>query len=926
MATDADLVVPMRWKAFAAPTLPLISAPPARAARPGPRDLHADVPELLDSLAAAVEYGDHLDAYLYACGIGQIVEDRLAGTDAVSRRLAGYLGSRGGGLPVGALRRGLDARAAVASLGPARRALRDWNGHVARLGARLADVVSGAEPAGLDEPLGRVRGGFPGSELLEGALLRQPSCFRSFDQRPRDIKELAARFAGRYPDRAAPVLVLGVRTSGGYLAPLAGSALRALGFTDVRVRTTRPGERLLSGETGLVRGLAAAGALVMLLDDPPASGASLAAAAAAVEAAGFARDRIVLTYAAFDAGGSAGPIERWPQVVLEGGSWHVRRQLGRSSLVRALSALFPGEIVDVEAVDVEAVDVTVDAVGMPSRAGHLAVPLTARIGSRQLPMVAESTGLGYLGRHAADVAHALSGQVPHVYGVVDAILLRERLRGEDADREARSGRAVPAEPIAQYVAARRQILPLADDRSALLGGRQPVWEIAARVLAKGFGRLGTPLRPMLIDPLLRTLSTAETPCLVDGNTHPDLWREDGRGGWSKTDYDDGCFSHLDLATYDAVYDLPGAVLDRPELEEALVARYQDATGEKISAARWCVYKLVHAWNARRRTAADPRQASEQAVRQFLSGVYVRDVDTEADGPWCALDVDGVLENDAFGFSASSPAGLMALRALRVHGYRVLLATGRSLADVRERCAAYRLAGGAAEYGAVVYDAAGDETTPLVPEHDGELAATLTRLPGVAADPGFRHCVRAFRRSAGGGGTRGLDASRIPQGGRYSVVRGDAQTDFVPRGVNKIDAVRALMRLLDDDAGPGAAPDLAVGDTAPDVAMLKAARLGFAPGNADRGLMRIAGVPVLRASYQAGLAAAVGRLIGHAPGGCPMCRAPEPSAEDRALLALLAIPEAGRSGAPARLARLARLALAGAPAGSGGRHTITRGLT
>ena len=920
----------MHWKAFTAPALPLISAPAIRGARPGPRDLHADVPELLDGLAEAVERGDHLDAYLYTCGIGQIVEDRLAGTDSVPRRLVEYLGDRGGGLPAGVLRRGLDTGATAASLGPARRALREWNGHVARLGALLADVVLGAEATGLDAPLGRVRSGFPGSALLEGALLRQPSCFRSFDQRPRDVVELVGRFAEQYPDRAVPVLALGVRTSGSYLAPLAGSALRTLGFARVRVRTTRPGERLLSGEPGLVRRLVDEGGLVMVLDDPPASGASLEAAAAAVEAAGFARDRVVLAFAAFDADGSAGvarpvgtagPIARRPRVVLEAASWHVRRQLGHSSLAGALSALFPGEPVVVAA----------DAPGLPSRAGHLAVHLMARVGPKRMPIVAESTGLGYLGAHAADVARALSGQVPQVYGVVDGILFRDRLPGEDPDREALDG-TVSAERIAQYVAARRRSLAVAEDRSALLCGRQPVWEIAARVLAKGFGRLGTPLRPMLIDPLLRTLLETETPCLVDGNADPDLWCEDGCGGWFKTDYDDGCFSHLDLATYDAIYDLAGAALARPGLEPHLVARYQEATGERISAARWCVHKLVHAWNVRRRRGGEPERraaerASARAVRQFLSGLYLRDLETEPDGPWCALDVDGVLENDAFGFPASSPAGLMALRALRAHGFRVLLATGRPIEDVRERCAAYRLPGGAAEYGAILHDATSGANTPLVPEHDGELATRLSRLPGVSVDPEYRHCVRAFVDDAGGTGRRGLDGSRIAAHGyehwHYSVVRGDAQTDFVPRGVNKIVAVRALMRLLNGDARSGAPLSLAVGDTAPDVAMLKAARLGFAPGNADRRLMRVAGVPVLRPSYQAGLAAAVGRLIGHAPGSCQKCRAPDLSAEDRALLAVLAIPEAGRSGAPARLARLA---MVGASVGPGGTRGTVRGLT
>lgn len=74
----------------------------------------------------------------------------------------------------------------------------------------------------------------------------------------------------------------------------------------------------------------------------------------------------------------------------------------------------------------------------------------------------------------------------------------------------------------------------------------------------------------------------------------------------------------------------------------------------------------------------------------------------ADG-LCAFDLDGVLETRWHDFPAITPAGALALRALSRHGFRPVLATGRSLREVQSRCAAYRLAGGVAEYGAVIYD-------------------------------------------------------------------------------------------------------------------------------------------------------------------------------------------------------------------------------
>jgi hydroxymethylpyrimidine pyrophosphatase-like HAD family hydrolase len=517
-------------------------------------------------------------------------------------------------------------------------------------------------------------------------------------------------------------------------------------------------------------------------------------------------------------------------------------------------------------------------------------------------------GLGYLGRHAAEIARELGGEVPRVYGVVDGVMIRDRMAGEGNAGGANSRAVgeqracVPPEVVADYVDYRRRALPVREDRSVLLGGRQPVWEIAARILARGFGRLGTPVRPLLVDPLTRALSESDQPCLVDGDVHPGLWHSDDLGGWAKTAFADGCFSHLDLASYDALYDLAAAAVAEPESEDRLLARYEKASGECVSASRWCVYKLVHAWNMQRRGGGGARLQQAGAVRRFLTDLFLADLDVEPQGPWCALDVDGCLENDVFGFSVSSPSGVLALRALRAHGFRVVLSTGRPLSDVRERCAAYRLFGAVAEYGAVLFEAETGHDTALVPDSDGELAEALGAMPGVSVDGDYRCCVRAFR--GGGGRRRGLaDADWLGMGAArdYAVVEGDGQTDFLPRGIGKVEGVRELIKA----AGGGDQPlALAVGDRAPDIGMLRAAELGFAPGNADRALMASAGVRVLRHSYQAGLAQAVGRLIGHRVGGCPVCRAPKLGAEDRALLALLAVPEAGRIGMPARAAKLA----------------------
>jgi hydroxymethylpyrimidine pyrophosphatase-like HAD family hydrolase/GT2 family glycosyltransferase/adenine/guanine phosphoribosyltransferase-like PRPP-binding protein len=891
---------------------------PPDAPRPPVPDLHADAAELLHLLHDAAARGDLLDAYLAVCGLDQIIEDRIRGTSTLARRLADHTAADDRGTAGQAALRILDTTTALGLLSPGHRELDHWHRRIQDLSAILAAFDETDDR--LDGALAAVGTTVPphAARLLSGAVLRPPACFRSFDQHPRDIDLLIDRFAARYPDRARPLLILGVRTSGTYLAPLAAARARALGYRDVIVRTIRPGERLMSGETRTLHRILHAGGLALILDDPPSTGRSFARVARAAERAGFPRSRVVLAFAAFEGADTPKHLRGRPAVTLPAADWDIRRRLAPDAIHNLVTALL--------AADTKILAITDAPPGNPTRLGHLSVPLTVTIatdrGPFELPMTAEGCGLGYLGRHAADVADALNGTVPHVYGIADGILLRERGAAQPASASGPASasasassaavrRAVPPDTLADYVIARQNALPLATDRSMLLRGREPAWEIGARLLAATLGRPGTPLRPLLIDPILRQLLHAEHPCIVDGRMLPWLWSSDGEG-WHKTDFDEGSFSHLDLASADALFDLAGAAVLAPEAEDKLIARYQQTTGTAISPARWCVLKLVHAWNLQRLQqlgaaaeldTLDPARIQDRAVQQFYHHLYLADLDDEPRGAWCALDLDGTLETDLLGFPTTSPAGALCLRALRAHGYRTLIATGRSIPEVQDRCTHYRLPGAVAEYGAALFNAASGETATLVPEHDGALAAELQALPFTHTDPRYRCCVRAYHRT--GRRRTGLPPEIIDDiETRHQViaVNGDSQTDFLPRGLDKILGIDALTQLIDGTPGTIA---LAVGDSRSDLATLQAAHLGLAPGNGDRSALGAAGIEILPGHYQRGLTQAVARLLGHAPGNCRTCRPPEPAPAEQALLAILALPEAGRRGTATGLIRVAR---------------------
>ena len=919
-----------------------------------PVDLHADLAELLRSLAGAGARRDVIDTYLVACGIAQVVEDWLDGIGWSARRAAALLGGRGASGR--AVRVGVDAAAAIHRTPAAGRRVLALHGLVTTLISVLADAVvdplvsAGAAPGfpgRADELVGRVScfrlDRLPGR--LCGQLMRPPSCFRSFDQHPRDLVELASRFAALHPERDRWLLVLGVRTSGGYLAPLTAAALRAMGYRQAAALSVRPGARLprtplLSARTG--RG----GGLVLVVDDPPSTGGSMAAVAQAVQRRGFGPQQIVPVFAAFGSGTAPPALRGYPCVVLPAADWHIRKLLSPAALRTSAAAAFP---------DRELIEITADEPGLPSRDGHLAVRCTAwfRDGDGMRPaesveLVAEGAGTGYLGRHAVAVASRLPTLVPRVHGYLDGVLLR-------AHGAAYPAESVPPETMVGYAAARQRDLAVGRDRSAALQGRQPVWEIGARILARGFGRLGPAVRPFLVDPALRSFLRADNPCLIDGRTAVSGWEWNAgpSEGLRKTDFDDGSFSHLDLAAYDAAYDLAGAAARVPQAEQELLDGFEQVTGDRVDRARWCVYLLVQAWNldrveagpvpgtgstpgsgsdqhvaepfgARRGSAPGRRDAGRiqaRAVQDLFGRLFLGDLDSEPDGPWCVLDVDGVLELDFGGFPATTVSGMGALRALRAHGFRVVLATGRSAPEVLDRCAAYRLAGGVAEYGAVVCDARGGAGAgarppdPWVRRREA-LVADLSADPSVRLDPKYSRCVRATRYADGARRT-GLDARALERIAAahpgFTPVRGDAQTDFVPEGVTKEQGVRHLLGLFGDAQAPVA---LAVGDTAMDLGILRMARLGLAPAHADDGL-RAAGVGRTRSPYQDGLAQAVARLLGHRPGSCRACRTPRLTPGEQLVLGLLSAGQGGRRGFPSAL-RTVAAARRSAGSGSGTR--------
>ena len=868
---------------------------------------------LAERLRDALRDEQWLDAYLLAVGLGQMADDRLHADLLLLHRAASYLDgmpSRQAQLAAAAAScAGKLYAAAWAGANPAIRRLARARQPLAELTSLLADQV--LVPARISDPsqfTALLRASVSAISSVGGDRMRVPTCFHSFDQHPDDAWWLVRAFMQRYPERRGPLCVVGVRTSGSYLAPLHAAAFRACGESSVDVLTYRPGRPFLRSERAVLKAVAKAGGWVLIADDPPASGKALASTARAVAKAGVPDSRIAFLIPTFGTAEQLPAVLRdWAAVLQPWADWSIHDRLACEPVRRTLTDLVGPEM--------EVREVT--TLGTPCPAderGHVRGRFSVRLADRgtgeemRRDLVVEGAGLGYLGRQGVAVANAIADHVPHVYGFADGLLYRDWL-----PPVTRPGSGAPAaalaEMVASYVYARRKSLPAPSASVASLAGRDPAWEVAAKVLSGQYGQLSVPARPLLLEPLIRRLLEHEQPTVLDGKTDLRHWLPDpaASGELRKADFYQRAFGHHDLASYDPVFDLAGAAADPPthDFEQEVRRAYQRVSGDEVNGERWLLYRLAQLWrlgHAGDLGRRDVKQRSAAAVHDYLAELYLRGL-PPATGPLCAIDLDGVLECHALGFPATSPTGALALRALVAHGYRPVLATGRSMPEVRDRCLAFGLAGGVAEYGAALY--CDGESVDLRPAQSRVLLDRvrdqLSRHAAVMVDPQYQYSVRA---SCGGGPLPADIVNEVRSLGAAEtrIVHGDRQTDIIATGIDKGSGLRALAALMSD---PGCA--FAMGDTASDIPLFACAQLARAPRNADFGDCAVS-VQRTRHAYQAGLSEACSDVLGHRPGRCRICRPSAFAPRTKAVLTILDLRANGLASIGRETAALGALAV------------------
>lgn len=822
-----------------------------------------------------------VDAFLLAAALRQVVEDvleadpwRLGAAQRVfggrARRVARTVATTSA-----ALRR------------PSGRAVRAFDTQLAPIVDELADaVVAGALPAQWAPRVRSLACALPADRALQRAVTRPPTAFRDFDQHPEDIRELVDRLLATIPP--GPLVVVGVRTSGSYLAPLTAAHLRAAGRPDASALSMRPFVPLTQAKRRVLR---SAGTIIVT-DDAPASGGSLLEVAEAIQRLGIPGAAIRLMLQLLDGDDDVPPpLRRYSSVLLEWPEWSIHTRLTPAAIKEALEQLWPARAI-------ESVTVAGAVTGLPR--GHCGRRYRVICAGGVEHVEASGTGLGYLGRSSLAVQAALNEYVVPTHGIVDGVAFRpwsSDARRPDLNDDALAG------GIASYAAQREARLAVATDATALLAGQDPVWEVASNQLAQAFGRGWRAARLLAVDRVAEECLRALRPAVIDGRMSQDCWSVVD-GSLVKAGAAERAFCNRNLAHVDVAYDVASGAVAWPQLATRLRREFGELSGAAIDAERWLILRLVALWAAERDAELSghaARRAGSRALQEYIAEVYLDDLEAPGSGPLCAIDLDGVLETETLGFLGTSPAGGRSLRALRAHGFRPILVSGRSATEVAERCHAYGLVGGVAEYGAVTCGTRGEDVrsvpSPAETATLDRVREDLRAVGGVEVSSDYRCIVRAWSRDDRGR-RRPVPETALTGWPGVRIVHGDDQTDVVPAGVDKGTGLHALLARMGEP--PRIA--LAIGDTAEDLPMLACAELAMAPANAAASL-RDGAVRITRRHYQAGVAEAVETLIGHEPGGCVVCAADERGRHRRRLLRILSARERGSAGMALVLARL-----------------------
>ena len=398
-----------------------------------------------------------------------------------------------------------------------------------------------------------------------------PSPFRRLDLTHLDVISLGRRYVRQFPDRSQAILLLGLRTSGSYFAPLLRAFLEAEGFATVAVLTIVPGKGAGRCERQHLKRYARQGYTAVILDDSPHTGGTIFTAFDIARRAGFGANRLKALIPVHPARRNwYRPLGNDMVVSLEPEHWHKRSLLTPGAAQDRLAEYFRAQgFISARVVDssrAAAFNERLSAASSDARGTRLKrifeVHLESGLGLRETRYVlAKSVGWGWLGYHAFLVGHRLSDHVPSILGLRDGILYTEWIAPDDLAAGNPPRESLP-ESVAAYVAARAQhlALPRGAAGGADLQRQDNGVRVLGQTLSRAHGAFGGEIlmRPRIERRLRRR--PCPVPTLIDGKMQRAEWVVGSRG-LLKTDFEHHGMGKEELNVVDPAYDLAETILD-----------------------------------------------------------------------------------------------------------------------------------------------------------------------------------------------------------------------------------------------------------------------------------------------------------------------------------------------------------------------------
>jgi len=749
--------------------------------------------------------------------------------------------------------------------------------------------------------------------------IRIPGAFRSQDLTHFDILALGQEFISRFPERHSSIVIMGLRTAGSYFAPLLRSYLETHNYSDVNSFTIRPKIGVSQKEMIALATCAAKRSTLVIIDEPVGKGDTLLEAVRLAQRFSVDRQKIVVLFPVHPSArqyknrSSYRLLSDISIISVEPEKWHKYHHLDRATeefvreyfralglSVRTVSSR--GWLADRFNARLEAVS---DIKGHTRLKRVYEVKLCSESCSEETRYVlAKSVGWGWLSYHAFLAGERLAQFIPPILGLRNGILYTEWQDNNGiAMSEIERGQGI--DRAASYIAARVRTLRLEGDPAPELifeSGNRGLWSLVLN-LCQAYG--ARPVQYLRRGRMRYELSRAVCPCptLIDGKMRPLEWIR-GNTSLLKSDFEQHALGKIEINMTDPAYDLADATLTWGlsfEEEQKLVARYIEESGDVNVAHRLLVNKLIagiRARNAAISNLQDPHliQRSEEfncdyiAAWNFLvlhtmrycAKLCSKRESTGWHGPLLVMDVDGVMDKQVLGFPSITWAGIRAVSLLQGHDLAVVLNTARSIPEMKEYCQHYGFLGGAAEYGAFVWDVATNQEKILVSQESLDelrlLAEKLREIPGVFLNEDYAFSIRAYTFEDET--TRALPTLLVQnlisqlKLKRLSFHQTFPDTAVVAKETDKGRGLLALLELV----GQSSLPTLAIGDSEADLPMFAVAKRSFAPGHIScRSQARAIGCHVDDKPFQSGLLNIVRRIIHPDKDSCERCRAAEPPA-------------------------------------------------